>query len=161
MKKISALMLTLALSLSVFSGCGEEEVDNEALNAYKTQMDSFFTELSDIDEEINGIDPESTESIDALFEEFDKLEVKFAELAAMEVPTDLVYYESIESLSDEASDYMVQANEYLHESFSDTSYNEYTLEASLECYNRANKRIQYIISLIHGELPQDDNITYN
>lgn len=33
-------------------------------------------------------------------------------------------------------------------------------EAAREYYERANLRIQYIIMLLHGEIPEGENITY-
>ena len=54
---------------------------------------------------------------------------------------------------------MAQANQYFHDSFTDTSYNEYTLEAAMECYKRANKRLGYMIDILHGKIPDDDSIT--
>ena len=92
-----------------------------------------------------------------LFEQFDLLENEFKKLSEIHVPKD---FENNESLAQQASEYMTQANDYLHKAFSETSYNENVLEAAMECYNRANKRVQFIISILHGELPTDDTVTY-
>ena len=83
-------------------------------------------------------------------------------MAELSVPTKDVpeTFAYISDLADEASSYMTQANEYLKQSFDDSSYNENTLKAALECYNRANKRAVYIVSLLNGELPKDENISY-
>lgn len=154
------MSLILLLSLTVFSvSCGKKDNDNVELKAYKESMESFFSNVEKIDYSIKTIDPDcdDSSSIESLFEQLDLLEAEFKVLSEVSVPEQFAYNES---LADEAYDYMVQANDYYHQSFSETSFNPYTLEAADECYKRANKRVQYIINILHGELPKDDNISY-
>lgn len=119
-------------------------------------MTTFFEELEKIDADINTIDPADQDSIDQLFKQFDALEAQFKKLSEIDVPDE---YISNKALGQQAYEYMVQANEYLHQSFTDTSYNQNVLDAALECYRRANKRVQFIITILHGEIPQDDGVT--
>lgn len=156
MKKKIIYFLFFVLLLSL-AGCGKKGTDTKELQNYKNAMSQFCDNLLIIDGEIKLINPESQDSIDKLFDEYDKLEEEFKSLSEIAIPKE---YAITESLVSEAYDYMVQANDYMHQSFSETSYNPYTLEAANECFKRANKRVQYIISILHGELPQDDNITY-
>lgn len=157
MKKKICYFLFVVLILSM-TGCGKKGSSTSELKTYKESMEKFCDNLVIIDGEIKGINPDDQNSIDQLFDEFNKLEEEFKTLSEMKIPEE---YKITSTLATEAYDYMVQANDYMHQSFSETSYNPYTLEASMECYNRANKRVQYIISILHGQLPQDDNITYN
>ena len=154
----AVLLLSLSMTLTACSatGAGKEVSD------YKKSVETFYDTLVEIDGEINEIDPSSQEAIDKLFEEFDKLEANYSQMAELKVPTKDVpeTFAYISDLADEASTYMTQANEYLKQSFDDSSYNENTLKAALECYNRANKRANYIVSLLNGELPKDENISY-
>ena len=152
MKKILILLLAGVL---LIAGCGKPKQDTKALKEYEQNMTVFFNDLVKIDQEINAIDPESDTAIKDLFKEFDALQTKFVYLADVSVPNDLIYWESISSLAVEGKDYMIQANDYLKQSFTETSYNPNYLEAAMESYRRANKRVQYIISLIHGVVPQD------
>lgn len=154
-KIICFLFFVTILSLAA---CGKKGSSSSELKNYKESMEKFCDNLVVIDGEIKLIDPTDQNSINKLFDEFDKLEEEFKTLSEMKIPAE---YAINESLATEGYDYMVQANDYLHQSFSETSYNPYTLDASMECYKRANKRVQYIISILHGQLPQDDNITYN
>lgn len=156
MKKKFFCFLFLVLLLSI-AGCGKKGTNTQELKNYKEAMTKFCDDLVIIDGEIKLINPDNQDSIDKLFDEFNKLEDEFKTLSEMSIPKE---YAITESLTLEAYDYMVQANDYMHQSFSETSYNPYTLDAATECYKRANKRVQYIISILHGELPQDDNITY-
>lgn len=150
--RIAILLLTLVF----LTGCTEQVDNTPQLKAYKASMTTFFEELEKIDADINTIDPADQDSIDQLFKQFDALEAQFKKLSEIEVPEE---YISNKALGQQAYEYMVQANEYLHQSFTDTSYNQNVLDAALECYRRANKRVQFIITILHGEIPQDDGVT--
>lgn len=154
----AALVLSLSMGLTACSGAGA----GKEVSEYKKDVETFYNTLVDVDKEINDIDPSSQEAMDKLFEEFDKLQSSYSQMAELTVPTKDVpeAFAYISDLADEASSYMTQANEYLKQSFDDSSYNENTLKAALECYNRANKRAVYIVSLLNGELPKDENISY-
>ena len=54
---------------------------------------------------------------------------------------------------------MTTANEMYHEAFSNGSYNEYIAEAADEYYARVNKRLQFIILILHNETPEGDGVT--
>lgn len=149
MKKTLCLILATILSLSLMTGCGSKK-DTAALKAYEKSMSTVFTNFERINNDITDIDPASQTSMNELYACFDDLAAEFKHMAELKVPTDLVYYESIKALAQEGSDYMDQANEYLHQAYSETDYSENVVEAAMECYRRANKRLQYIISLIHG-----------
>ncbi len=156
MKKKIALLFAVLLVFTFLAGCGSKQVVEGGDSEYKTQMTDFFKSMKHIDDEINALDPEDDDSIAELFVYLDELEGQYKILSEIEVPAE---YKATESLADEAYDYMVQANNYFKMSFVENSYNQYTYEAGLECYNRANKRMQYIISIIHGEMPTDENVT--
>ncbi len=153
MKRIISVFLAVCL-LILPAGCGENE-SNKALKEYSDTMTVFFDDLVKINDDINKIDPESPSSLEDLYKQFDALEAKFQYLTTVKVPEEVIYYESIDSLSAEGYDYMKQANQYLHQAYQEEDFNDSVLEASLECYRRANKRIRYIISLIHGEVPKE------
>lgn len=149
-------IIALFLALILLCGCKEQVDNTPQLKAYKASMINFFEELEEIDSKINVIDPTDQGSLLQLYEQFDALEAEFKKLAEIEVPEE---YISNEALAQQAYEYMSQANEYLHQSFTDTSYNQNVLDAALECYRRANKRVQFIITILHGEIPQDEGIT--
>lgn len=157
MKKYIHYFVCILLLFSL-CGCGSKNKENIELQKYKDSMVSIFNDLEKSNSDINKIDPNASDSMEKLYEQFDILETKFKTLSEIEVPEEFKYNET---LANEAYEYMVQANDYLHQSFTDTSVNQGTLDASIECYKRANKRVQYIINIIHGELPKDENITYN
>jgi len=162
MKRIFSVIIVSTLLCFGLTGCASSESDKK-LEEYKTSMETFFTNLEEIDGKINEIDPNSQDAMDQLFTQFDVLQNEFSTMAALEVPTEGApdTFAYIESLADDAASYMVQANEYMHQAFDESSYNENTLNGALECYSRANKRVLYIVDLLHGEYPQGDNISYS
>jgi len=127
-----------------------------ALTQFKNEMDDFCTSISEIDTAINNVDAESDTAIDELLRHLDELNEEFAEFAEVDFPEEFDY---LESLADEASAYMTEAVTKYHESYSNGSYNEYTAEYAKENYSRAYKRIQIIISFLHGEEPEDVDLT--
>ncbi len=150
-KKILLLLLASGFILSV-TGCGEDK----ELTRYKNEMDDFFTEVEIIHNRMNTIDPDSEEALDDLFECLDDLQLEFAAMANLDVPED---FASVEELADEASENMTLAAENYKNAYSKDSYNEYTAATAEEYYKRANKRLQYIIDILHGEIPQGEGVT--
>ena len=161
MKKVVKIFAVLALSACFLSGCGAKG-SAAVVNEYKTSMENFFGSLKASDTDINNINPDDQDAINKLLKEFDNMDKAYADMAELTVPTEGVpeTFAYIPELSKSASEYMTQANGYLHDSFAESSYNEHTLDAAMECYKRANKRVQFIISLLHGEYPKDDSISF-
>lgn len=149
-KKLLTLLLSSCLLLA-FTGCNNDK----ELEKYKTQMDNFFLEVETIHNTMNSIDPESETALDELFECLDDLDLLFASMAELEVPSD---FSNVEELADEASENMTLAVENYHNAYSNDSYNEYTAGTANEYYARANKRLQYIIDILHGELPEGNDV---
>ena len=153
MKKKTALLLTTLLTCTfLLTGCGEDK----ELTQFKKDMDNFCTKISEIDTSINGIDADSDNAVEELLTHLDELKVTFNEFAKFDFPEEFDY---LESIAQEASDYMDTAVSSYHDAYSNYSYNEYTDEYAQGNYSRAYKRIQIIISFLHGETPEDVNIT--
>lgn len=150
-KKLIALLLTTCFILSI-TGCGE----NKELTKYKKDMDEFFADVELIHNRMNNINEESETALDELFACLDDLDAEFKSMAQIDVPDE---FSSIESLADEASENMTLAVEKYHDAYSKDSYNEYTAATADEYYARANKRLQYMIDILHGKMPEGDDIT--
>lgn len=154
MKKLTVILLSLGLIATTFSGCAKAD---DPYAGYKKEMNNFFEAVTKINDEMNALDPEDDQAVEQLFAYLEELEEQFKYFSEIEVPDE---FKVTEELADGAYDYMVEANGYFKDSFSENSFNEYTLEAAMECYQRANKRMQYVIDIIHGQLPEDESITY-
>ena len=55
--------------------------------------------------------------------------------------------------------YMTTAVESYHDAYDNGGYNQLTADYAKENYARAYKRIQIIITFLHGEQPEDVNLT--
>lgn len=141
------------LSMFLLTGCGE----SKELSNFKSQMDDFFTAIADIDTEINSIDATSDTAFEQLLENMDLLETQFQTLAAIEVPEEFIV---IESLADEAGEYMTMAVEHYHEAYEGETFNADTASIASQYYERAYKRVQYIVTFLHGEIPDDESIQF-
>lgn len=148
--KMKCLILCL-LTASFLTGCGN---DPELLK-FKTVIDDFCTSISEVDTSINNIDTGSENYTEELLGYLDELNEEFQGFAEVDFPAE---YDYLEGLADEAGKYMNEAVTSYHEAFRDDSYNEYVADYALQNYSRAYKRIQIIISFLHGEEPNDENL---
>lgn len=148
--KIRILFSVFLLCL-VLTGCGEDP----ALTQFKTEIEAFCTNISELDTAINNIDATSDTASQDLLSNLDKLDLEFQQLAIIDFPTEFDY---LEDLASQASEYMSVAVASYHEAYSNGSFNEYTEDYAHDNYVRAYKRVQYIIAFLHGETPQDDDL---
>lgn len=152
LKKLKKLILCL-LCVLFLTGCGEDE----ALNNYQKDMEIFFQHVAEFDENMNTIDVGQEDYVAQLLSYLDALDAEVAWMAELEVPEQ---FSVVDDLADEASENMRQAVSYFHMAYEAEEFNPNYEEAAREYYKRANLRIQYIIMLLHGEIPEGEGITY-
>lgn len=152
MKKKLLAVTAGILTVLTLTACGKDP----KLTQFKEEIDSFCTEISDIDTEINNVDAQSDNATDELLGYLDQLDTAFQDFADLDFPEEFDY---LESLADEASEYMTTAVESYHDAYSNGGYIELTADYARENYARAYKRIQIIITFLHGEQPEDVNLT--
>lgn len=151
MKTKRFLIGVISSAMLFLCGCGE----NKELTAFRTSFDSFCTSVSEIDNSINSIDASAEDASWQLLSLLDDLDVKFQELAALKVPKQFSY---IENLADEASENMTLAVENYHTAFESEFYDSNAADIASQYYERAYKRVQYMITFMHGEVPDDENV---
>lgn len=135
------------------TACGEDE----ALTAYQEDMTEFFEHIAAYNDGMNAIDASSEDAAAQLLNYLDQLRDEIAWMAALEVPEQ---FSAVDSLADEADENMQQAVALYHQAYESESYDEAVAEAAREYYDRANIRIQYIITILHGEIPEGEGVTY-
>lgn len=149
-KRIKMILIcTMSLLLT---GCGNKQ----ELKSYEEQMSTFFTNIAELDSGMNEIDASADDAHTQLLDYLDSIETEFNHLAALEVPDEFL---SVETLADEAAENMSQAVALYHQVFENETYDSTTASVADEYYARANVRLQYIISILHGEIPEGDNVT--
>ena len=152
MKKKIRMLLAAVSTILLLTACGEDP----ELTRFHKSIDDFCTKVSEIDTEINSIDASSDDAVEELLGYLDELNLVFGSFAKLDFPEEFDY---LEDTAIAAGEYMNTAVESFHDAYSNGSYNEYTAEYAQGNYNRAYKRIQMIISFLHGEIPEDVDLT--
>lgn len=147
MKNKVRSLITGLLAAVLFTACGEDP----ELTQFRNSIESFCTEISQIDTAINSIDASSEDAVAELLSCLDELETAFQGFAELDFPKEFDY---LEEIADQAGDYMATAVSSYHEAYGE-SYDEATAAYAGENYSRAYKRIQIIITFLHGETPAD------
>lgn len=147
MKNKVRLLFAGFLAAIVFTACGEDP----ELTQFRNSIESFCTEISQIDTAINSIDASSEDAVTELLSCLDDLDAAFQGFAELDFPEEFNY---LEEIADQAGDYMTTAVSSYHKAYGET-YDEYTAAYASENYSRAYKRIQIIITFLHGETPED------
>ena len=155
MKTVNKLMVLCVVLLCGLwmMGCGEDET----LTTYQEDMNTFFENLAEINDGMNSIDASADDATQQLLSYLDQLQSEVAWMAELETPDQ---FSAVDSLADEADENMQQAVTLYHEAYGSGEYDEAIAEAASEYYDRANLRIQYIIMILHGEIPEGEGITY-
>lgn len=151
MKNKVCLLIAAVFATFLLTACGEDP----KLTQFRKNIDDFCIKISDIDQGMNNIDAEADGAVAEFLGYLDDLDLIFQSFAKLDFPEEFDY---LEPTADEASQYMTTAVKSYHEAYSNGSYNEYTADYAYENYSRAYKRIQIIISFLHGETPDDVDI---
>lgn len=155
MKRITAILLSICLLAITSTGCGEQE----DVSQFTDQMNVFCENVSRLDASINSISVSTDEegyeqSKQALLSYLDELRLEFQYLAEIDFPEDFDY---LEDVCTQASNYMTEAVSSYHRLYGEEYSDE--LEAyARENYSRAYKRVQVVITLLHGEEPSDSDL---
>ncbi|MBD5396307.1 MAG: hypothetical protein HDR23_05535 [Lachnospiraceae bacterium] len=148
-RRFIRLTASIAVCISLFlTGCGKS---NE-FDSYKANMNQFFENLRIYDSSINAIDPESDTATSDLLSLLDSMDQSFAQMASLEVPDG---FPGVAQLAAEASEYMTEAVSYYHQAFEGEEYDAVLADVAKQNYDRANLRIQYIVSIFQGDIPEE------
>ena len=147
------ILFTAFLCVTLLTACGQDE----ELTTYQEDMNTFFEHIADYNDGMNAIDASAEDAEDQLLSYLDQLQAEFTWMAELTVPDE---FSAIDSLADEADENMKQAVSLYHRAYEAEVFDEPVAEAAREYYDRANIRIQYIISILHGEIPEGEGITY-
>ncbi|MCM1387076.1 MAG: hypothetical protein NC231_07100 [Bacillus sp. (in: Bacteria)] len=153
LKNIKVLCL-FALLMLLLAGCGKKD---EALEEYQANMETFFEHIIEFNDNMNAIDVVQPDYLTQMLEYLDALDAEMAWMAQLEVPEQ---FSAVDNLADEASENMTQAVLFYHMAYENDEYDANVEEAAKEYYDRANLRIQYIITILHGGVPEGEGITY-
>lgn len=148
------LLITAVCALTALSmtACGRKD----ELKQFREDVDTFCYNISEIGTQIDQVDAESDNAVSEILEYLDQLDAEFQNFAELDFPEEFDY---LESIADEASEYMTTAVISFRDAYTNESYDEEAFRAQYEYARqneaRAYKRIQIIITLLQGEDPED------
>lgn len=152
MKK--ALFFAVFFLFVTLTGCGKTE---DALIQYKSDMTDFTNHIEELVTSIDNIDLDSDTRTQELLGYLDEMDAAFAEMGNLPVPEQ---FANIEELADDASANLSKSVALYHQAFDvEGEYDPQIVNAALEYYSRAFKRLDYISTILQGELPEDESIT--
>lgn len=154
MKEKVCLLLAMVLTVVTLTACGEDP----KLAQFRINVEIFCTKVSEIDTSINSIDAQSDNAVSDLLSNLDELNSVFQSFAELDFPEEFDY---LEELADKSGEYMSIAVSSYHEAYKDNTYNEYTGEYAKANYARAYKCIQIIITCLHGDTPNDSDLSFD
>lgn len=153
MKKV-VFVITVFLLFTALTGCGKTDKE---LEQYKADMTAFTETINDLVISIDNIDLNSDTRTEELLGYLDEMNAAFMEMGELEVPEQ---FANIEELADEASANLSQSVALYHQAFdNEDDYEPQLIDAALEYYSRAFKRLDYIGTILQGGLPEDESIT--
>ena len=151
MKRRVRMFFAAALILVMLTACGEDP----ELAKFRRSIDEFCTKVSQIDNSINSIDAQSDNATSELLSYLDELDTVFRHFAELDFPEEFDY---LEDLADESSKYMTEAVSSYHTAYGNDAYDQYAAEYARQNYSRAYKRVQIIITFLHGDEPDDPDL---
>jgi hypothetical protein len=141
------------LAAVILTACGGN--DDDEISRFKDEVDTFCLSISDLGTKIDNVDAESETAIEEILGYIDEMDEEFKSFAEVDFPEQFDY---LESIADEASEYMSTAAESFRDAYTNEEYDEEMFKAEYEYAReneaRAYKRIQIIITILHGESPE-------
>ncbi len=137
----------------LFTACGQDE----ELTAYQEDMNTFFERAKEYNDKMNAIDSASDTAVIELLGYLDAFAEDIEWMAGLEVPNQ---FSAVESPADEADENMKEAVALFHAAYEGDTFDEPSEQAAREYYDRTNIRLQYIITILHGEIPEGEGVTY-
>ena len=146
--------LTIIMTVLVFAltGCGQK--GSAELDDYKASMTEFYDKLSSLDDSMNNIDTSSDTAKYELLGYLDEMNEAYKMMAAIAIPEE---FSGISDIAAEAADYMQMANESYHQAY-DGVFDEDSEMLASQYYERANNRVNVMLQVLHGEIPEGDGV---
>lgn len=147
-KPVLVTLLTIfTISLTACGGSSQKIV------SFQNELNTVIAEMETIHNDLNNLDVTAPDAADTALEKLNDLDGAFKELKAIEITdTDYAY---ITDLAAEGSDYMTQAYDLFTKAYQNDSVDEETADLAYQYLERASKRVRVIVTMLHGELPDD------
>lgn len=152
MKKSLINALFFSFFLFFLIGCGS----NKELEDYKTDMETFYNDISTYNDIINSINIESESAVEELLSALDTIEERIVWMASLSVPKK---FSSIESIAADVQQNMTTAVSLYHQAYENNPFDKEAAEIAKEYYYSANEGIAHILSILHGKTVDNNETT--
>lgn len=149
-------LVIISLLCITLTACGNST--NTMNTKFENEINTFCTNVSDIDAAINGITNITADeaglktATTQLLGYLDLLNDEFKKLSNIDFPEE---YDYLETIADQASDYMTEAVKSYHTTYED-NYTESMEDYAKENYSRAYKRLQYILNSLNNTTAEEE-----
>lgn len=150
MCRFKKLLVGLLASTVLLCSCSEKKDYSE----FENSVNAFCDKIAELDNSMNCIIATADDAKKQLLGFLDELDNQFSSFSILDFPEEFDY---LESVADEAADYMKEAVSYYHKTYEpDLGIDDESIQYAEQYYERAYKRIKLIISVLQGNEP--DNV---
>lgn len=150
MKKLIIITL-ICLCTYTATACG---VDNsEQILAFQNNLNTVVLKMEQLDTELNDLDVSASDAVETALNALNELNTAFETLADIKVSDENHAY--ITSLADEGAEYMAHAYELFQKAYTQETFDEANAKLAYQYLERATKRVRVIVSMLHGNIPDD------
>ncbi len=146
--KHSILALFIICTL-LLTGCSSKA---EQVIAFQNELNSVITKMENIHNELESLDVKDKDASGQALEALSSLKDAFEELVAIDVKDE--QFSFINDLAIEGSQYMEQAYKFFEGAYTSERFDRETADLAYQYLERATKRINVIITMLHGEVPE-------
>lgn len=149
MKKELLLILTVIITLT-FSACGQ---NTDQIVAFQNELYSTVSEIESLHNELNNLDVTDSAASATALDLLSQLNLAFEDLAETNFVDEEFSY--LADLADEGAEYMSYAYKLYKAAYSDYGFDKENADLAYKYLERATTRIRVIVSMLHGEIPED------
>lgn len=145
----SKILILFTILTWLLTGCGN---NTEQVLAFQNELNAVILKMEASHSELEKLDVTSSDASEKALDALSNLQSAFEELANIDVKDDA--YAFITDLAVEGSQYMDQAYKLFEEALTAERFDEDTSTLAYQYLERASKRINVIITMLHGEVPE-------
>lgn len=145
----SKVLILFTIFTLFLTGCGSK---TEQVLAFQNELNAVILKMEASHNELENLDVSSADASEKALDALANLQSAFEELANIDVKDDA--YAFISDLAIEGSQYMEQAYKLFDEALTSERFDEETASLAYQYLERASKRINVIVTMLHGEVPE-------
>lgn len=150
MKKWILITLLCLFSFSA-AACGTDH--SAEIISFQTNLNTVVRKMEQLDADLNALDVTQQDADETALRALADLNDAFQELASLQVTDETHAY--ITALAKEGAEYMAHAYELFQTAYAQETFDEGNATLAYQYLERATKRVRVIVTMLHGEIPED------